>query len=206
MHYKISYQSATKMCKKGVAMKFKNIAFLCIVASYSHAGELPKEPQERIEEMAKEGYNRIDVLFERAHQTIVDKKTIMEADWWMEKQDVADMKNILSDAYIEFFCDQSLQNPIQPLMADYVYKKIGEEVPKVFSLENVSEKSVKDFYTFAYVLLELNQVKDAPRLVSRIKEENADKLLSLRFQKQIKAQGRKEQRRNLAEAIILGIR
>jgi hypothetical protein len=167
------------------------------------ADQLPKGRDERLKEMAKEGYNIIDRLFEHAHASIEKKENLMCEQWLSEEKEIKDLRNLLSDSYIEAF-DETAKNPIPELLSDYVESKINEEASKIFYIDNISKEEIKDFYRFSYTICKLSGGQHCSIKIRLIKKNNSEKKVRWELEKVVKKQITKEEALRLQDVLIFG--
>src|SRR5689334_2397298 len=102
------------------------------------SNQLPKERDEQIEEMVKEGYNLIDAIFIQAKIAVESHENLMDANWWSKQKEIKELQNLQSDATILFTFDENTENPIPQKLGMYVEHKINEEVPLIFAIDKIS--------------------------------------------------------------------
>lgn len=189
-------------------MKLTKLLYFIFVGLFGImlADQLPKEHNERVEEMAKEGYNIIDSIFEQAHTSIVAKEDIMNPVWFENRQEISKIRNILSDAYITLQFDQHIKNPIPEMLETYLQSKVREELAKIFSVYGISIKDINNFYELSHIVCALSEGRHCGRMIREIKNENFDLILKLKIQKIARKQLRKDEARQLRETLVFGAR
>jgi hypothetical protein len=185
-------------------MKHITAFILMLVFLPIFADQLPKERDEQIEEMAKEGYNLIDAIFTQAHLAIQAREDFMDENWWSKQKELKKLQNLLSDATIIFTFDAQSENPIPQKLATYVEHKINEEVPFIFAIDKISVEQVKDFYEFSHIMCKLSGGKRCAKMMHNIQDDHFDKMLKLKLQKMVLKQAKKEQARELRDALVFG--
>jgi len=168
------------------------------------ANQLPKERDEQIEEMAKEGYNLIDAIFTNAHLAVEAHEDIMDADWWSKQKEFKELQNLQSDATILFTFDVQGENPIPKKLSAYVEHKISEEVPLIFTIDKISAECIDDFYQFSHTMCKLSGGKHCGRMMRNIESEHFEKMLRLKLQKMAREQDKKEKAQQLRDVLLFG--
>ena len=189
-------------------MKYIKLLFVIVmcVSQTISANRLPKERNERIEEMAKEGCNLIDILFDQALTGIAAKQDIMDPAWINKCEEIKKIQNLMADSTLIFCFDQNIANPIPELLQEYLQSKIQSEAAKIFSIDKISTKNVRNFYELSHTICELSQGRDCDRMMQQIKSENFHCLLKLEMQKIARKRLRKEEARQLRQRLMLGSR
>lgn len=191
---------------KGAYMK--NLLFplsIFFVVSLSMlADELPKSYDERVQEMAKQGYNLLDIIFDTAQESIIAKQELMGHEWLSKQKELKELQNILSDSTIFFAFDENKENPIPKMLATYVEYKINEKIPSIFTIDGISVKQVEDFYEFSHTLCKLNGNFHCGRMMRKIESDHFEKVLKLKAQRIARKQLRKEIAQELRDALLFG--
>src|SRR5579871_6548674 len=111
----------------------KHIALIfCLIFSSTSPNQLPKEREEQVSELQKEGCNLIDAIFANAKTSIQAREELMNAAWWSKQKEIKELRNLQSDATIIFTFDENRKNPIPQKLATYVEQKINEEIPLIY--------------------------------------------------------------------------
>ena len=183
---------------------------LCLVFAFTSQSlltcQLPKERDEQVEEMTKEGCNLIDSMFEQALISIAAKEEVMSADWFNKRDEINKMQNIITDSIIIFSFDQNRENPVPGLLQKYLEVKIREDAAKAFNMDGISIKSIKSFYELSHTICKLSGGTDCEQIMRHIKSENLDSLLKLKMQKEARRHFRKEEAHELRQMLMLGSR
>lgn len=185
------------------ALSFLFIFFI-FFSRITFAHRLPKTHEERVQEMAKEGYNLIDTIFDKACGCIAKKEKLMDEQWLSGQKEINALQNLLSDSTIVFAFDENGANPIPKMLAAYVEYKVNEKIPSIFEIDGISVKSVEDFYEFSQTLCKLNGKFHCRRIIRSIESEHFDKMLKLKAQKIARKQLRKEIAQELRDALLFG--
>jgi hypothetical protein len=185
-------------------MKHVSPFFFILIFLSTSADQLPKERDEQISELQKQGYNLIDTIFANAHIAVEGRKDLMNAQWLSEQKEIKDLRNLLSDATIIFEFDGKDKNPIPEMLSQYVLNKTNEEIPHVFETEGISVKRVKDFYEFSHTICTLSGGLHCGRMVRKMESDHFDRMLRLRLQKIAREQWRKESAEQLRTQLIFG--
>lgn len=188
----------------------KYIKFLIVIGMYlSHimvADQLPQEHDESIKEMMREGCAIIDSIFSQAHASITAKEDILHPEWFKNRTEMCDLQNLMSDACITFTFDQNIKNPLPELLQEYVQNKIRDESSKLFTVYKVSVKDVENFYELSHIVCKLSQGNYCGRMVRAIEDEYFHEVLMLKMQKTARKHLRKQEIRELREALVFGTR
>jgi hypothetical protein len=189
-------------------MKHALLFSLFLIFSFSNAfpDQLPKDHNERVQEMAKEGYNLIDTIFDNASASLAKKEELMDEQWLSKQKEIRAIQNLLSDSTIIFTFDENRENPIPKMLATYVQDKINEKIPSIFEIDRISIKRVEDFYEFSHTMCKLNGTIHCNRLMRKLESDHFDKILQLKAQKIARKQWRKENAQQLRDALLFGAR
>jgi len=187
-------------------MKYISIFILIFPFSHTFADQLPKGHDERVQEMAKEGYNLIDSLFDNACNSVAAKEELMSKEWLSKQKELKALLNLYSDSTIIFTFDEHRENPIPKMLATYVEDKINEKIPSIFDIDGIPVKRVEDFYEFSHTMCKLNGTIHCGRLMRKLESDNFDKILQLKAQKIARKQWRKENAQRLRDALLFGAR
>jgi hypothetical protein len=185
----------------------KHAPFLFIFFLFSNtisADQLPKTHDERIQEMAKEGYNLIDTIFDNAHASLVKKEELMDEQWLSKQKEIKAIQNLLSDSTIIFTFDENSENPIPKVLSTYVEHTINEKIPFIFEIDRISVKQVEDFYAFSHTMCKLNGNFHCGRFIRKVESDHFEKILKLKAQKIAREQLRKEVAQELRDALLFG--
>ena len=183
------------------------LSFLSIFLFFSNnalSTDLPKDHDERVQEMAKEGYNLIDSIFDNALESLAKKEELMDEQWLSQQKEIRAIQNLLSDSLIIFAFDEGSKNPIPEMLATYVQNKTNEKIPSVFEVDRISSKQVKDFYEFSHTMCKLNGNFQCGRFIRKIESDHFEKMLKLKAQKTAREQLRKEVAQELRDALLFG--
>lgn len=186
------------------ALSFFFIFFFSFNNAFAH--QLPKDHDERVQEMAKEGYNLIDALFDKAYVSIAAKEELMDEEWLSKQKELISLRNLYSDSTIIFTFDEHRENPIPTMLATYVEDKINEKIPSIFNIDGISVRRVEDFYEFSHTMCKLNGTIHCNRLMRKLESDHFDKILQLKAQKIARKQWRKENAQKLRDALLFGAR
>lgn len=179
------------------------LVFVC-VSRVMFADQLPKEREEQVSELQKEGYNLIDAIFAHAKASVEAHEDLMDGQWWNKHKEVTELQNILSDATIIFTFDEHADNPIPKKLATYVEHKINEEVPHIFAINEISVKRVENFYQFSHTMCKLTGGLHCGKMMRAVESEHFDEMLKLKLQKMAREQLRKEHAEQLREVLLFG--
>lgn len=193
-----------KVVKKGVYMKYVSPFLFILIFLSTFPNQLPKEREEQIEEMSKEGYNLIDAIFTQAKIAVEAHESLMDADWWSKQKEFKELQNLQSDATILFTFDAHTKNPIPEKLAAYVEHKINEEVPHIFAIDKISVERIEDFYQFSQTMCKLSGGKRCGRMMRSIESEHFEKMLRLKLQKMAREQDKKERAQQLRDVLLFG--
>jgi hypothetical protein len=182
------------------------VIFLCVPQLMLCMSEEPHKeaPEDRTEKIAQEGYKLIDILFDKAQASVVAREEIMTSEWISKQEEIRQLQNLHSDAYIEITCDHGEQNTVPKKLATYVEHKIKEEIPLIFAIDGITINRVKDFYQFAHTMCALSGGSRCGRMVRSIESDNFDKLLKLKLEKIARKQLKKEESEYLRQALLIG--
>ncbi len=189
-------------------MKYVPLSILIFFFSFSNvfADQLPKDYNERVQEMAKEGYNLIDAIFDNACTSVAAKEDLMSEQWLSKQKELKKLQNLYSDSTIIFTFDERSGNPIPKILATYVEYKINEKIPSIFDVDSISVKQVEDFYEFSHTMCKLNGNIHCGRFMRKLESDQFDKILQLKAQKIARKQLRKENAQQLRDALLFGAR
>lgn len=185
-------------------MKHVSPFLFILIFSSASADQLPKEREEQISEMQKQGYNLIDTIFANAHSVVKAHKYLMDAQWFGEQKEIKDLQNLLSNSTIILEFDGKDKNPIPEMLSQYVLEKTNEEIPHIFEIEKISVDCVRDFYEFSHTMCKLSGGLHCGRMVRKIESEQFDYVLKLRAQKIVREQWRKEDAERLRTVLLFG--
>lgn len=178
---------------------------LIFFSSNTLADQQAQDHDERVQEMVQEGYQLIDNLFKHARASVEARKDLMDAQWLSKQTEIKDLRNLLSNARITSF-DENSKNPIPDMLSQYVQQKVNQEIPHIFDIDGVSIKRVEDFYQFAHTLCKLSGGSHCGRMIRAIESDNFENMLKLKLQKAVRKQLRKEIAQQLRDSIIFGVR
>jgi len=192
--------------QKGAYMKHAPLSIFIFFFLFNNAfaDQLPKDHDERVQEMAKEGYNLIDALFDNACKSVAAKEELMDEEWLSKQKELISLQNLHSDSTIVFTFDEHRENPIPTMLATYVENKINEKTPSIFDIDGISVRRVEDFYEFSHTMCKLGGNIHCGRLMRKLKSDHFDKILQLKAQKISREQWRKENAQKLRDALLFG--
>src|SRR5438477_7472524 len=159
-------------------MKYSSLSIFIFFFPFSNvfADQLPKTHDERVQEMAKEGYNLIDTIFDNAHTSLVKKEELMDEQWLSKQKEIKAIQNLLSDSTIIFTFDENSQNPIPKMLATYVQDKINEKISPIFEIDHISVQQVEDFYAFSHTICKLNGNFHCGRFIRKVESDHFEKM------------------------------
>jgi hypothetical protein len=185
-------------------MKHVSPLLFILIFSPTFPNQLPKEREEQVSELQKEGYNLIDAIFMQAKASVEARTELMDNEWWSKQAEVKELRNLLSDAMIIFTFDKNADNPIPQKLAAYVESKIKEDVPHIYAIDGISINCIKDYSQFCHTMCKLSGGHHCGRMMSNVESDHFDKMLKLKLQKMARKQARKEDAERLRDVLLFG--
>lgn len=188
----------------------KIIQILCCITSITCAHQFVENYEELVQKLEAESCKAIDTIFSQAREAIEAGQNIITVEWLNHKR-IEEIEHALSNVRIELGFDRNAEKMFSEKLYYYLQSKIGEEVDKIFEYKNLTVDQVDQFFLFSKLVCKLQcpidrhgQIIDCSRMMRAIKDENFPCRENLKIQKKVERQAKKEERRDLCRAILLG--
>ena len=194
-------------------MKHTKITFFlfCCMSAFMCTGQMPIENyEELVQRLENEGHEAIDTIFNKARETLEAGQDVITPEW-LDREKIKEIRHNMSNAQIELGFDSNTKNVIPKKMQQYLQSKIREEADKIFEYKNLTSDQASQFFLLSELVCKLHwpidchsQAIDCSDMIRIIKDENFPCIKNIKIDEDVQRQMKKEKRRNLCRAIILG--